>query len=71
MQTDWRFWRNLNAQRGDHSDIVCLNSPCPLAIPLSARFIWRGGRVVECAGLENQRARKGSVGSNPTLSASV
>jgi hypothetical protein len=30
---------------------------------------WRGGRVVEGSGLENRRVCKGSVGSNPTLSA--
>ncbi len=30
---------------------------------------WRGGRVVECDGLENRCARKCTVGSNPTLSA--
>lgn len=29
---------------------------------------WRVGRVVDCTGLENQRTRKGPVGSNPTLS---
>jgi hypothetical protein len=30
---------------------------------------WMGGRAVEGTGLENRRARKGSVGSNPTPSA--
>ena len=29
----------------------------------------RGGRVVECVGLENRYARKGIEGSNPSLSA--
>ena len=29
----------------------------------------RGGRVVECTGLENRHAFAGIVGSNPTLSA--
>ena len=29
----------------------------------------RGGRVAECTGFENRKARKGLVGSNPTLSA--
>ena len=29
----------------------------------------RGARVVDRAGLENRCARKGTVGSNPTLSA--
>ena len=29
---------------------------------------WRGGRVVDGSGLENQHVRKGIVGSNPTLS---
>ena len=31
---------------------------------------WRGGRVVECGGLENRYTRKGIGGSNPSLSAS-
>jgi hypothetical protein len=31
----------------------------------------RGGRVVECTGLENRRARKGSAGSNPAPSVSA
>jgi hypothetical protein len=30
---------------------------------------WRGGRAVECTGLENQRGVKPSQGSNPCLSA--
>jgi hypothetical protein len=30
---------------------------------------WRGGRVVECVGLENRFTRKGNEGSNPSLSA--
>ena len=30
---------------------------------------WKGGRVVECTGLENRSTRKGTVGSNPTPSA--
>lgn len=29
----------------------------------------RGGRVVDCAGLENRSPRKGAGGSNPSLSA--
>src|SRR6185312_3970707 len=28
---------------------------------------WAGGRAVEGSGLENRQARKGLVGSNPTL----
>ncbi len=32
---------------------------------------WRGGRVVECTALEMRRAWKGTVGSNPTLSATT
>ncbi len=31
---------------------------------------WKGVRVVDGNGLENRRARKGTVGSNPTPSAS-
>ena len=30
---------------------------------------WRGGRVVECTGLENRQAFAGFEGSNPSLSA--
>ena len=33
------------------------------------KHIWRGGRVVECTGLENRRRFSPSVGSNPTASA--
>lgn len=33
------------------------------------QYTWRGVRVVEGTGLENQQARKGLVGSNPTPSA--
>ncbi len=36
---------------------------------LRRKCIWRGVRVVEGSGLENQRAGNGTVGSNPTLSA--
>ena len=32
------------------------------------RNMWRGGRVVECGGLENRYPRKGIIGSNPILS---
>ncbi len=32
---------------------------------------WRGGRAVECGGLENRFARKGNGGSNPSLSANA
>ncbi len=42
----------------------------PLQIAMSALLYcgatWRGGRVVECSGLENRRARKGTVSSNLT-----
>ncbi len=31
--------------------------------------VWRGGRAVECTGLENQRALTGTGGSNPSPSA--
>ena len=30
---------------------------------------WRGGRAVECGGLENRFTCKGNGGSNPSLSA--
>src|SRR5258707_13506518 len=32
-------------------------------------MMWRGGRAVECTGLENRRWSNPTVGSNPTLSA--
>ena len=35
------------------------------------RVCWMGGRVVEGSGLENRRACKRTVGSNPTPSAST
>ena len=42
------------------------------AVALGRRLLMRiGGRVVECTGLENRRACKRTVGSNPTLSASI
>ena len=31
--------------------------------------LWRGGRAVECTGLENRQGCEPFVGSNPTLSA--
>ena len=46
-----------------------------MALPLLTRVskpaytFRRGGRVVECTGLENRRARKCTGGSNPSLSA--
>ena len=33
------------------------------------QYNWRGGRAVECVGLENRYTRKGTGGSNPPLSA--
>ncbi len=40
--------------------------------PLGGEALMRtGGRVVECTGLENRRGCKLTVGSNPTLSASI
>ena len=39
--------------------------------PVRIHHLWKFGRVVYCSGLENRRLRKGSVGSNPTASASI
>ncbi len=36
---------------------------------LSRQFIWRGGRAVECTGLENRRTFTGPASSNLALSA--
>ena len=38
-------------------------------LPILELYIWMGGRVVEGTGLENRRACKRTVGSNPTPSA--
>ena len=38
-------------------------------VQIIEKSIWRDVRAVEGSGLENQRTRKCSVGSNPTLSA--
>ena len=32
-------------------------------------LLWKGGRAVECTGLENRSPFTGTVGPNPTLSA--
>ena len=37
--------------------------------PLTYLSLWRGGRVVECGGLENRCTCKRTEGSNPSLSA--
>jgi hypothetical protein len=34
-------------------------------------LLRRGGRVVECTALEMRRAREGTQGSNPCLSANI
>ena len=40
--------------------------------PYGAAFaLWRGGRVVECGGLENRLALLGHEGSNPSSSAII
>ncbi len=39
------------------------------AAPVGATPIRRGGRAVDCTGLENRRGLAPTVGSNPTLSA--
>ena len=38
---------------------------------LSMMTIWRGGRAVECGGLENRFTLTGNGGSNPSLSADI
>ncbi len=52
---------------------ACGDAPAPLGRPLARPSVLtaprRGGRVVECTALEMRRAWKGTVGSNPTLSA--
>ena len=47
-------------------------SPCQNAQKrLNEAELRRGGRVVECAGLENRYGQKPIEGSNPSLSAST
>src|SRR5436853_7640263 len=38
---------------------------------VTCHYLWRGGRAVECTGLENRKARKGLVSSNLTPSANT
>jgi hypothetical protein len=58
--------------------VISGNEHVPLLVSLSETVqkvgdqnIRRGARVVESDGLENRCARKCTVGSNPTLSATV
>ena len=44
---------------------------CREGVIIYSRSPWRGGRVVEGAGLENRYIRKGIAGSNPALSATI
>ena len=53
---------------GDAASYRALDLGRPQKLP--ELHLWRGGRVVECTALEMRRAWKGTVGSNPTLSAS-
>jgi hypothetical protein len=46
-------------------EVACARSP------LSSGHLRRGGRAVECTGLENRRPLTGTVGSNPTPSAMI
>ena len=46
-------------------------SPHTRSEPMASCAPRRGGRVVECTALEMRRTCKGTVGSNPTLSAIV
>jgi hypothetical protein len=49
---------------------VAYNSPTPMRLlGQAAGSRWRGGRAVECTGLENRRPFTGLVSSNLTLSA--
>ena len=52
---------------GDAASYRALDPGGPKKLP--KKHLWRGGRVVECTALEMRRAWKGTVGSNPTLSA--
>ncbi len=48
---------------------TCLLAPAPL--PGENSYIRRGGRAVECTGLENQQGLTPFEGSNPSLSAII
>ena len=54
---------------GDAASYRALDPGGPKKLP--KKHLWRGGRVVECTALEMRRAWKGTVGSNPTLSATT
>ena len=53
------------------ADVNYNQSPSESALSLPGSVCSRrGGRVVDGSGLENRRTRKGTGGSNPSLSAS-
>ena len=54
------------AAQGEHYDIAIWMNLGSFSL---SHGIWRGGRVVECTGLENQQGFTPFGGSNPPLSA--
>ena len=54
------------AAQGDHCDTAIWMKLSSFGL---SHGIWRGGRVVECTGLENQQGFTPFGGSNPPLSA--
>jgi hypothetical protein len=58
-----------NPDRPPRERVFLESSLIRVHIPPRHRTQRRGGRVVDCTGLENRRACKGSVGSNPTPTA--
>ena len=59
----------LEAGGGDGRGMNPVDWPGLNTVESAAASPRRGARAVEWAGLENRCARKGTVGSNPTLSA--
>ena len=57
----------IKCKRGLRHGYIC--RPCGGAV-FNARY-WRGARVVDRVCLENRSARKGTGGSNPSLSANA
>ena len=61
-----RWLRAFSGWSGSSRRYPQADIPVKLAGP---HHSWRGGRVVECTGLENRRPFTRTVGSNPTPSA--
>ncbi len=64
---DWLYI--LTADGREYLIEECLEGRNCITPKESDRLVWKGGRVVDCTGLENQQRRKAFEGSNPSPSA--